>query len=188
MTFWSLGNNFQQVLELVKRDVKRSEYEKEFVPAIKQLTDKIASKYPQLKRKDKMFIELDENLKGFLREIAISVYTHKLSAYLRRVHQIKDPNTLAFMLNRISFGDNLVIDVFAAYLYFRTGDTAKKNDQFDIKYPFYCHFGDALWTRDELIRMLLEDQLNRSDLLYKETWYFFNDQEQPAAILKQSHY
>ncbi len=72
------------------------------------------------------------------------------------------------MLQQLRFGpEDLVIDVYASFLYHRLLERPAVNDQFDIQYPFYLKPDDRIWTRDQLIPVLLRDHLARPELLFE---------------------
>lgn len=162
----SKADNHDDLVEILRRFIGYHSYEKLFAGAIKEMTVEIGKTFPELKKSEMKFFELDEATKDELRRIAKGYYRMRVLAYLK-VHEIQRPEDA--IPNPLNFGaDDIVVDVMAAYLYHRTPGEASSNDQFDIKYPFYLGHGDVIWSRDKLLSLILDEHLRRDDLLYKE--------------------
>lgn len=113
------------------------------------------------------FFELPDDIKKEFIELSQKYLTTRTKLFVQRVHEVDFDKLLVG--RELVFGfENLIVDVWAAYFYYRCGDSASINDQFDMMYPIYLRKGDKLWTGDKLTHRILDHHLNRPELLFSK--------------------
>ena len=162
------GSNDKIISMLINQAKRAENWEVNFSEVIKVFIKKIVADLADYKVDSAIpFYALELPIQQIFIKYSEAYWEYRTKLFVEKLHQ-RDYLTL---LNgkSLSYGYNhLIIDVWAAYLYYRyvTGG-ASTNDQFDLKYFVYLFEGDMLWTRDKMPRKIISEHLNRSELLFE---------------------
>jgi len=160
------GSNNEVISMLINQAKRAVNWEVNFGDVINSFIEKIKTELVDYKVDLSLpFYVLDVSIQQIFIKYSKAYWEYRTMLFVEKLHQ-RDFQTL---LNgkTLKYGYNdLIVDVWAAYLYYRyvTGN-ASTNDQFDLKYFVYLYEGDMLWTRDKMPRKIISEHLNRSDLL-----------------------
>lgn len=162
------GSNNEVISMLINQAKRAENWEVNFGEVINDFIQRIKTELVDYKVYSCLpFYELDLSIQQIFIKYSKEYWTTRADLFVKRLHN----RNLDVLLNKniLKFGYNdLIIDVWAAYLYYRyvTG-SASVNDQFDLKYFVYLYEGDKLWTRDKMPRKIISEHLNRSELLFE---------------------
>lgn len=148
----------------VKNYLGNQSIESQFPEAIQVFTNQIFnSDLTESSNKRLMYHQLPANQKAVLRQGVKEYWTLSVKAYVTHVHDINP----TFLMSTQLILTDIVLDVYAAYIYLRFGQRPAINDQYDLQYSFNLGESDKIWTSDRLILHIIENHLNRSTLLYR---------------------
>ncbi|MBP6235769.1 MAG: hypothetical protein KA536_06495 [Saprospiraceae bacterium] len=162
------GSNNEVIRMLINQAKRAENWEVNFGEVIKVFIQKIGADLVDYKVDSAIpFYALELPIQQIFIKYSEAYWEYRTMLFVEKLHQ-RDYLTI---LNgkSLSYGYNhLIIDVWAAYLYYRyvTG-SASTNDQFDLKYFVYLFEGDMLWTRDKMPRKIISEHLNRSEILFE---------------------
>lgn len=158
-----------EVINMLINQAKRAEnWEVNFGEVINDFIQRIKTELVDYKVDLSMpFYVLDVSIQQIFIKYSEAYWNYRTKLFVEKLHE---RNFLSLLNGKtLKYGYNdLIVDVWAAYLYYRyvTG-SASTNDQFDLKYFVYLYEGDKLWTRDNMPKKIISEHLNRSDLLFE---------------------